>query len=56
MIWAAIAECDAVAGMDGKSCPIRVVCHRVPRSQRQEANPSGQVWREGHGDTLRFIG
>ena len=56
MIWAAIVECDAVAGMDCESCPIREVCQRVPKSQRQEPSPSGRVWREAKSDTpLRLI-
>jgi hypothetical protein len=55
MIWAAIVECDAVAGMDCETCPIREVCPRVPKSQRQELSPSGRVWREGQGDTLRRV-
>jgi hypothetical protein len=56
MIWTAIVECDTVAGMDCKSCPIREVCPRVPRSQRQGTSPSGRVWREGQGNALRVIG
>ena len=54
--WAAIVECDTVAGMDCESCPIREVCPRVPKSQRQELSPSGRVWREAQSDRpLRLI-
>ena len=56
MIWAAIVECDAVAGMDCESCPIQEVCSRVPKSQRQEPRPSGRVWREAQSNRpLRLI-
>ena len=56
MVWAAIVECDAVAGMDCESCPVRKVCPRVPRSWRQETIPSGRVWREAQSNRpLRLI-
>ena len=56
MIWAAIVECDTVAGMDCESCPIRKGCQRVPKSRRQELNPSGRVWRKAQSDRpLRLI-
>ena len=56
MIWAAIVECDAVAGMDCETCPIREVCPRVPKSQRQEISLSGRVWREAKDNgSLRLI-
>ena len=54
--WAAIVECDDVAGMDCPSCPVRAVCPRVPRGQQREMSPSGRVWQETHSDApLRVI-
>lgn len=54
--WAAIVECDTVAGMDCATCPVRKVCPRVPKSQRQELSPPSRVWREPQSDRpLRLI-